>query len=64
LDESKLWVIEEDSSQNADFILMSQLLFLLEKKIKVIFLGVRENYTHYLSLCKKMGTSFEPELKS
>jgi hypothetical protein len=56
-------LLEEPPYLSSDVLLVSLVLSQLQES-PVILLALRENYAHYLSLSKKLGSSLEPHISS
>ena len=57
LESADLITIHENFSNHSDFLIVSFMLDALLKGRDITFLGIRENYAHFLALSKKMGKS-------
>lgn len=64
LETADLITIQETLDNHGDFLVISFMMDALLKGQDVTFVGVRENYAHFLALSKKMGKSIEEYGKS
>ena len=57
-------MIQDDLSNSANFIISNLIDFYVKNNDSVVFVGLQQNYAHYYSISKRIGSSLEPYIKS